>query len=176
MKWDDHHFNMEYLMNVKTVVVSSIAKYHWYRSRKGAETMINYSDPNMFKTRLEHYKHIIKLYQHWGLENDSTSMDSIDSYFIGRVFQCIQELSDNPELSLKEKRKKIKAILENKYVKKALKNTRSLSKKLKILSVPMRIKNVTLCLASGGIVSLVRKHFEGLFIKLKEGEVHQNEA
>ena len=171
-KWDDHHFNMEFLMDVNVVVVSSMAKYHWYRSRKGAETMINYSDPNMFKKRVEHYEHVLKLYKHWGLENDSKSIDAIDSYFIGRVFQCIQELADNKDLNRKEKRKKIKSILNDKYTRKALKTAKSLSFKFKILVLPMKLKNVTLCLLFGNVINFVRTHFKALFIKLKEKEVH----
>ena len=68
-KWDDHHFNMDFLMNNDVVVMSSIKMYHWYRSRKGSETMINYSDPNMFEKRKEHYEHILKLYERKNFSN-----------------------------------------------------------------------------------------------------------
>ena len=169
--WDDHHFNMEVLMDVERVVISSVAMYHWYRSRKGSETMINYNKPNMFEIRVEHYEHILKLYEHWNLK-DEKSTDGISCYFIGRVFQCIQELADNKQLTYKEKRKKVKQILTNKYTTECLKNAKSLSGKFKILVIPMKMKNVTLSLMFGKIVSLVREIMPGLFIKLKEKEVH----
>ena len=171
-KWDDTHFNLDYLMNVKRVVVSSMAKYHWYRSRPGAETMIIYSDVNMFKTRLAHYEHILQLYRHWGMENDYQSRDAIDSYFVGRVFQCIQELADNQDLGGRQKRERTAKILNNKIVRDALENAKSLSPKLRILVWPMRINNITLCLLYGRMIGVVRKYFKTIFIRLKEKEVH----
>ena len=170
-KWDDHHFNMEYLKDVNVVVISSIAMYHWYRSREGSETMINYSDVNMFEKRLEHYEHVKKLYNYWGV-NDKESVDGISCYFIGRVFQCIQELADNKKITYKEKRDKVKIILENENTQEGLKNAKSLSTKFKILTIPMKCKNVTMSLLFGSIVSFVRKCLPGLFIKIKEKEVH----
>ncbi len=171
-KWDDHHFNMDFLMDANVVVISSIAKYHWYRSRAGAETMINYSDPNMFEKRIEHYEHVLKLYKHWNLLDDEKSMDGISCYFVGRAFQCIQELTDNKNLTMKEKRAKIKYILENKYTKNSLKNAKSLSTKFKILVIPMKLNNITLCIIFSKVINFIRAHFKGLFIKIKEKEVH----
>ena len=170
-KWDDHHFNMEYLMDVEKVVMSSMMKYHWYRSRKGSETMINYSDPNMYNKRKEHYEHILKLCNHWYVSNEE-SIESISCYYVGRLIQCIQEIADNKNISLKDKRKKVKIILNDEETIKALKHTKSLSKKFKILAIPMKMKNVTLSLLFGHIISLVRKLFPKYFIKLKENEVH----
>ena len=172
-KWDDHHFNMKFLMNVNKVVLSSMKKYHWYRSRKGSETMINYSDPNMFRKRKEHYEHILKVYNHWNI-NDKESLDSISCYYVGRLFQCIQELTDNKSLSRKEIRKKTEEILNDKYTINAIKNAKSLSIKFKILTLPIKIKNVTLSLLFGKIVSLTRKFLPNLFVKIKEKEVHGN--
>ena len=171
-KWDDMHFNLDYLMNIKSMVVSSMAKYYWYRSRAGAETMIIYGDPKLFRTRLSHYKHILDLYKHWDMLDDKKSMEAIDSFFIGRVFQCIQELSDSKNLSRAEKRKQAKQIINNSYVQKALKNASQLSAKIKILVWPMKIGNVSLCLFYGNIINFVRRNFQGLFIRLKEKEVH----
>lgn len=170
-KWDDHHFNMEFLMDVNTVVISSIAMYHWYRSRKGSETMINYNDVKMFEKRLEHYEHVKKLYKHWGV-NNKESIDGISCYFIGRAFQCIQELAANENISYKEKREKVKNILYNENTIECLKNAKSLSTKFRILTIPMKMKNITLCMFFGNIISFVRKHFPGVFIKIKEKEVH----
>ena len=170
-KWDDHHFNMDFLMNNDVVVMSSIKMYHWYRSRKGSETMINYSDPNMFEKRKEHYEHILKLYEYWNI-NDTKSLSSISSYYAGRLFQCIQELVDNKEINYSEKRKKIKLILNDEETIISLKRAKDLSGKFKMLTFPMKIKSVALCMLFGRIISLVRKFCPSLFIKIKEKEVH----
>lgn len=170
-KWDDHHFNMEYLMNVEKVVMSSMTMYHWYRSREGSETMINYSDPKMFEKRKEHYEHIQKLYKYWNY-NDNESIDAISCYYVGRLFQCIQEISDNKTIKYKDKRKKTREILEDTETKNALVNAKTLSIKFKILTFPMKIHNITICLLFGKFISVVRKLFPSIFIRLKEKEVH----
>lgn len=170
-KWDDHHFNMEYLKYVNKVVMSEITMYHWYRSREGSETMINYQDPNMFEIRKEHFEHIKELYRYWN-QSDSDSINSINSYYIGRLFQCIQEISDNQEIKHKDKIKKIKQILNDKETNESLKNCNKLSLKFKILVLPMKVKSISMCLLFGKIVSYIRRFFPSLFIKIKEKEVH----
>ena len=170
-KWDDHHFNMDYLMNTNKVVMLSIEMYHWYRSREGSETMINYSDPNMYEKRLEHYQHIKKLYKYWNLE-DENSIDAISSYYVGRLFQCVQELTDNSTLSFRQKIYKVKKILNDEETINALKNAKNLSKKMKILVMPMRHKKILMSLLFGKSVSIIRNVFPSVFIRMKEKEVH----
>lgn len=170
-KWDDHHFNMDFLMNNEIVVMSSMKKYHWYRSREGSETMINYSDPNMFNVRKDHFLHVLELYKHWNITNQNI-MDSINCYFIGRVIQCIQELVDNKQISGKEKKKKVHTILNDELTISSLKSSNCLSKKFKIIAFFMKRKSVYTCMIFGKMISLVRKLFPSLFIKIKEKEVH----
>lgn len=171
-KWDDHHFNMDFLMNVdKNVVLSSMKKYHWYRSRKGSETMINYSDPNLFNKRKEHFEHVQQLYKHWGVNNEEAE-DSINSYYMGRVIQCIQEACDNKKLSKKERKALIRQIVNDKSVIEAQKKAKSLSIKFKIAAMPVKLKNVTLATIEGKMISALRSIAPGMFIKMKEGEVH----
>lgn len=170
-KWDDHHFCMNYLMECKKVVFCSMTKYHWYRSRKGSETMINYSDPKMFEKRKEHFQHILKVYNHWGV-HDKNSIDGISCYYAGRMAQCIQELADNNMISNNEKILKITEIINDPLTIDALKNAKSLSVKMKIILIPLKMKNAKLCFLMGKMISLVRKIMPGLFIHLKESEVH----
>ncbi len=170
-KWDDHHFCMDYLMDCKNVVLSSMTDYHWYRSRKGSETMINYSDVKMFDKRVEHYQHILDLYKHWEID-DEASVDAISSYYIGRVFQCVQEIVDNSNISKNEQNAKVKEIIRHPFTVDALKKAKTMSITMKILTFPMRIGSVNFSCLFGNCVSAVRKVFPQLFIKLKEKEVH----
>ncbi|MDE6407528.1 MAG: glycosyltransferase family 2 protein [Anaeroplasmataceae bacterium] len=169
-KWDDHHFNMDYLMHIKNIGFLEITMYHWYRSRKGSETMINYSDPNMFKKRVEHFEHIVKLYQVWNYMDEMTRT-SINSYFAGRIIQCVQELVDNRKLTKKEKKDRIKEILNHPLVIEAFKDAK-LSKKMKFLSKPIKKKSVHGSIRNMKMVNMVRKFFPKLFVKMKENEVH----
>lgn len=169
-KWDDHHFNMDYLMYVNRVGFLDISMYHWYRSRKGSETMINYSDPNMFKKRVEHFEHIKKLYQTWNFMDDKTLI-SINSYFAGRIIQCVQELVDNKNLTKKERKSKITEIINHPLVVDAFQYA-ELSKKMEILAKPIKKKNLRGSIRNMKFVNFVRKIFPKLFIKMKESEVH----
>jgi len=170
-KWPDHHFCMDYLMDCKKVVLSSMTKYHWYRSKKDASTMIIYADPNLYKKRAEHYQHILRVYEHWGV-NDVDSMDGISSYYVGRLVQCVQEIADNKKMKMKEKKFRVKNMVEDTMTINALRRAKSTSKMMKIMAWPLKTKNVTLCIMFGQGISLVRKLFPGVFIKLKEQEVH----
>ena len=170
-KWDDHHFNMEYLKYVERVGFLDISMYHWFRSRIGSETMINYSDINMFNTRKDHFNHILELYKSWNYMDESTET-SIYTYFANRVIQCVQELFDNKKLSHNEKKEKILFIFSDELVIKSF-NTAKLSKKFKILAFPIKHKKYLLCKFFMWIVNFIRKHFPKLFIKMKENEVHE---
>lgn len=169
-KWDDHHFNMEYLKYVKSIGMINIAMYHWFRSRPGSETMINYSDPNMFITRKKHFEHILDLYNYWNYMDNETEK-SIYTYFANRVIQCVQELFDNKTLKHIEIKEKIKIIFNDELVIKSLKIA-ELSKKFKILAYPIKKKKYLLCKITMKSVNFIRKHFPKLFVKLKENEVH----
>ena len=68
--------------------------------------------------------------------------------------------------------KKIKLILNDEETIISLKRAKDLSGKFKMLTFPMKIKSVALCMLFGRIISLVRKFCPSLFIKIKEKEVH----
>lgn len=173
-KWDDHHFCMDYLMECQSIVMRSITKYHWYRSRKGSETMINYSDVKMFEKRKEHFEHILQLYDHWNI-HDAKSMDSLYCYYLGRLCQCIQELVDNKSISKQERNGKIKQIFNDPLTDEAIKYAKGLSNKMKIMCYPLKHKQLFACIITGRGINYVRKISPDLFISLKEKEVHGSE-
>jgi len=140
-KWDDHHFCMDYLMDCQKVVLSSIKKYHWYRSREGSETMINYSSPTMFEKRREHYVHVLKLYEYWGI-SDAASMQGVHEYYAGRIIQCVQELTANQDIAKTLRKEKIATILNDPYTVEAFKDTRGMSRKMRVLAIPIKLKSV----------------------------------
>ena len=170
-KWPDHHFCMDYLMDIHSVTFSSMCAYHWLRSRSGNATSLAYMDVNLFEKRLEHFNHILRVYNAWGVD-DETSMDGISSYFVGRVFQCVQEISVNKRITAKERREKIRKIVNHPTVTEALRRAGSLSLKMKILVIPLKMKWVGASMLFGKVVSWVRAASPGLFIRLKEKSVH----
>lgn len=169
-KWDDHHFNMEYLKHVTKVGMLNIKMYHWYRSRPGSETMINYSDPNMFQTRKNHFQHILNLYNSWGFMDDNTK-NSIYTYFLNRVIQCIQEIFDNKKIIKTEKKSKVLEIFNDEIVITSLQYAK-VSKKFRLITYAIRKKKYLLCKFIMSGVNFLRKRFPSIFIKMKENEVH----
>ena len=170
-KWPDHHFCMDYLLDTHSVTFSSITAYHWLRSRDGNATSLAYEDVHLFEKRLEHFDHILRVYNAWDVD-DETSMDGICSYFVGRVFQCVQEISVNKKLTKGERREKIREIVNHPTVIDALRRTKTLSLKMKILVIPLKMKWVWASMLFGKIVSWVRAAAPGIFIRLKEKTVH----
>lgn len=168
-KWDDHHFCMDCLMDCQSIVLRDIEKYHWYRSRKGSETMINYSDAKMFEKRKEHFEHILQLYDHWNIHS-AESNDSICCYYLERLCQCTQELVDNKNISKQERDDRIKQIFNDPLTGDAIKYAKGMSVKMKIMCYPLRHKQLLPCIIMGKVINCVRKFAPGLFISLKEKE------
>lgn len=172
-KWPDHHFCMDYLMNCQKVVLNDAEDYHWYRSRKNSSTDLIYADVRMFNKRVEHYEHVLRLFEHWGVD-DAKSIDAISAYFIGRVMQCVQEISINRTIGAQERRDRIKAMVNHPLVLKASKHTGAMSSQMRLMTFPIRHRSIPLCMMMGKGISAVRTYFPGLFVHLKEKEVHEN--
>ena len=67
---------------------------------------------------------------------------------------------------------RIKTIINDPLTRNSLKSANMLSKKMKIMCLPIKYKSVWLSVVMGKSIGLVRKFAPGLFIKLKEQEVH----
>ena len=169
-KLEDHHFNMDILMDVERVSMISRPFYHYYRSRQGTDTELVYNKFLNQKKR-DHIEHTLQVYEHWGI-SDKETMRKLANYHMGRLVQCVTT-TVNSRLSRKEKRQELKAILKDRYTDFAIKNAKKLPKKMAVLSIPIKWRNVTLCYWMGSCIGIFKKRFSGVYYK-NRAKVAQN--
>ncbi len=168
LKWDDLHFNMEIIMNIERVAISSSTGYHFFRSRQGSETTKVF-DEMLYEKRKEQFEHILKVYKYWKIK-DREILAVIYGYYASRLVQCIQEISISNN---KNKKKLIQEILDNELNYKAVKKGKINSKLLLIASTPMRLKSVNGCIFMGKVIGFVKNNMASTFYKLKSMSVNK---
>lgn len=168
MKWDDLHFNMEVIMDIERVAISNSFGYHFFRSRKGSETTTVF-DGMLYQKRREQFEHILKVYSYWEIQ-EKKIFSVIYGYYAARLVQCVQEIAVSNQ---KGKRKLISDILHDDLNEKAIKEGKIDSGILSITVIPMRKKNVTVCIVMGKLIGFVKKHLSVLFYKLKSRSVNK---
>lgn len=167
VKWDDLHFNMEVIMDIEKVAISSSTGYHFFRSRQGSETTTVF-DSMLYKKRKEQFEHILQVYRHWKVR-DKEILSVLYGYYASRLIQCIQEvaISDN-----KNKQELIHGILNDSLSRQAIKLGRIDSKLLSIAILPMKVKLVATCILTGKIMGFVKINMASLFYRLKSMSVN----
>lgn len=170
--WDDTHFNMDFLMDVESVVFVSGSPYHYFRSRPGSETTIVFDVDRLYNKRKEHFDHIRRLYKYWGI-HEGESLVSIYTYYIERILQCIQEIAVHPELSVMKKKEKISEILTDEQTKKGAKIAKPDTFIMSVAILPIRIGSVRLCYVMGNAIGFLKKHQSNFFYKLRAIVVHK---
>ena len=168
LKWDDLHFNMEVILNINKVVISSNSGYHFFRSREGSETTTVF-DGLLYQKRREQFEHILKVYRIWNVENDNI-MGSIYGYYASRLVQCIQEISIS---NVSDKRSLIRNIIYDQFNNYAIEKGKINSKLLRLAMYPMKYKNITLCLLVGKIIGFIKNHMSNFFYKIKSITVNK---
>ena len=162
LKWDDLHFNMEVIMNINSVAISSSAGYHFFRSRQGSETTTVF-DGHLFEKRKEQFKHILKVYKYWKI-TDKNIMSVIYGYYAARLVECVVEISIS---NCNNKRSEIKQILDDPISYDAISKGKISSSTLSIAAYPMRKRNITGCLLMGNMIGFTKKHMTKQYYRLK---------
>lgn len=168
LKWDDLHFNMEVIMDIESVAISSSSGYHFFRSRQGSETTTVF-DGLLYKKRKEQFEHILKVYDHWNIK-DEKILSVIYGYYAARLVQCVQEIAVSNK---DDKRRMIKDILDDELSRKVMNYGKINSNFLKIAAVPIRRGNVMGCIFVGKIIGFVKIHMSSLFYKMKSKSVNR---
>lgn len=167
-KLEDHHFNMDFIMDVERVSMISTPFYHYYRSRQGTDSQVVYNYYLNQKKR-EHIGHTLDVYRYWGIDDQAT-MSKLANYHLGRLVECVSQTVSNDLLSKEEKEKEIDLILADKYTRFAVKNRKNLSVKMSALAFPICIENRPLCFVMGRFVTFFKKTFSSAFYKMRAGE------
>lgn len=166
-KLEDHHFNMDILMDVDRVCMISKPFYHYYRSRQGTDSQLVYNKYLNQKKR-DHFAHTLAVYEHWGINDDAT-MGKLADYHLGRLIQCVSETVGNKSLTKGERNAELRQIIEDRYTKFAIEHKTGKSKKISILSIPIKLKNITMCYSMGKLVNWFRTNFPALFSTMRAG-------
>lgn len=163
--WDDFPFNLSVVENIERVTVSSRQYYHFIRKREESETAAY--RPNMYEKREEEHGWMLQLYETWGLKEEK-SQEMVARRYVERLIGCVENLT-NPKctLSYAEKRKKVKQMLEHAHARQSLALARPRSAYMKILVLPLKMKNVTLTLLECQMITYVKTRNTKLFSLLK---------
>ncbi len=168
LKWDDLHFNMDVIMDIESVAISSTYGYHFFRSREGSETTTVF-DNMLYRKRREQFDHILNVYKHWNIK-DEKILSVIYGYYAARLVQCVQEIAISSD---KDKKGLIKRILLDPLNITALKQGVISSKYLAIAAIPLRMRNITGSIFMGETIGFVKTHMSTLFNRLKSESVNK---
>lgn len=165
--WDDFPFNLSVVDHLERVVVTSNQYYHFMRARAESETAAY--RPEMYQKREEEHGWLIALYKKWGIMNPETK-EMLARRYIERFIGCVENLT-NPKcnLSYHQKRVEVKKMLEKKRVSNMAALAKPKSLYMKILLIPVKLKNVTLTLLEAQMITFVKVRNTKLFSKLKAG-------
>lgn len=161
-KLEDHHFNMDYIKNINSAIFLSNHYYHYLRSRSDSELNYVYQF-DLFNKKKEHFLHTKNVIEYWGID-DKKIHNILYSYFNERLIQCIQEIISNKRFSNKEKKEKIRFILNDEEVKKSLKLGKSESFLMRLLLIPIKLNIIWLIVLEARIITFYKKHFKSSFI------------
>ena len=89
-KLEDHHFNMDILMDVERVSMVSKPFYHYYRSRQGTDSELVYNQFLNQKKR-DHIAHTLEVYKHWGIQ-DANTMGQLADYHMDVWYSVLCKL------------------------------------------------------------------------------------
>ena len=88
--------------------------------------------------------------------------------YVERIVGCIENVTNpNCTLSKRERKAEIRKILQNPRIPEALSYARPRSKYMKLLLLPVKWKNVTLCYREGVLISAMKRRHVKTFAKLK---------
>lgn len=71
VKWDDLHFNLEVIRNIKRVSSVDSVEYQFLRNRPGSETTTVFNG-KLFANRKSQFKHVLDVFQSWNLTRTMT--------------------------------------------------------------------------------------------------------
>lgn len=166
---DDFPFVLSFIRDVKKVVFNPKPYYHFMRARAESETAKYKS--TLYEKREEEHQWMLDLYKYWDIKDDAkkaAAREMVFRRYIERVVGCIENVTNpNCTLSKKERKAEIKRILNNPNVSEALKIAKPNSKYMKIMLLPVKWKNVTLCYLEGTLISRIKTKNVKLFAKLK---------
>ncbi len=163
--WDDLPFNLAVFRDVERVGVTDRAYYHFIRARAESEGA-RYLE-GMYEKREEEHRWMLELYAYWGV-SDPDSEEMLQRRYAERVVGCVENIAGpRCPLTRREKREKIREMLENPALARALAVARPRSAAMKLLMLSLKTRCVSLVLLEGEFMSFVKRRYGGVFAKLR---------
>ncbi|MEW9094156.1 MAG: glycosyltransferase [Clostridiaceae bacterium] len=163
---EDLDFTNKYFMYCNSFYILNNCFYHYIREREDSATT-RYVE-GWFEIRVEEHKRLLSFFENYGITT-LEAKEFLSRRFIERVVGCIEnELNNKNTANRSKKRKNIKEMINHLYTRESLRDAKLTSKKMKVILLPIRIKNVSLTYAVGILISFVRKRMPHIFIRLKQ--------
>lgn len=163
---DDFPFVLSVIKDIENVAFIRECFYHFVRKRVDSETQkfVN----NLYEKREEEHKYMIDIFTYWDVMNDKNALEVISRRYIDRVIECMVNLfSENAKIDRKERLLQINNMLNNNNLDIALNYALPKKYYLKLMYIPLRIKNDKLCYIMSKFINYVKKSNIKLFSKLK---------
>lgn len=165
--WDDFPFNLSVIDQVERVAVTSRQYYHFIRARAESETAAY--RPGMYEKREEEHGWLLDLYRRWNIRTPETA-EFIARRYIERFIGCVENLTNpNCRMNYRQKRREVRKMLKNERVAKSLRLAKPRSFYMKVMLIPVRMRNVTLLLLEASVITFVKTKNTRLFARLKAG-------
>lgn len=163
--WDDFPFCLSVIRDIERVVVSQKPYYHFMRKRAESETTKYRKE--MYDKREEEHGWMEDLFAYWKIENPAV-LEFLARRYVERLIGCIENVTNaSCTLNYNEKRAHIRQIIRSERAQRCLKIAKPRSDYMKIMLLPLKWKNVSLCLMEGAFISKVKKANVKRFVKLK---------
>ena len=94
-------------------------------------------------------------------------MGQLADYHMGRLVQCVMQTVANQQITKKEKYQELQKIIDDPYTEFAKRNALNASKKIAILSIPIRMKSKKLCYLMGWGVARFKANFSGIYYTMR---------
>ena len=163
---DDFPFVISFIRDIEKVTYVKKPYYHFLRKRSESETQKYVK--NLYEKREEEHKLMCDLYKYWDLDNDKESIEMVSRRYIDRVLECMVNLfNDKSTINKIEIKQQILDMLNNSNLYDALKHAKPKKIYLKIMYIPLKIKNVFLCMLMARFINYIKVKNIKMFSILK---------
>ena len=123
----------------------------------------------MYEKREEEHGWLLDLYRRWNIRTPETA-EFIARRYIERFIGCVENLTNpNCRMNYRQKRREVRKMLKNERVAKSLRLAKPRSFYMKVMLIPVRMRNVTLLLLEASVITFVKTKNTRLFARLKAG-------
>lgn len=147
---NDHGFVIGYLRDVERVGVVPGICYHVDRRAGG-------SGDDGYRVLEAEHRSLLNLYRHWGLDGDAASMETLQSRYVERLVDCIEDVCRvGSPLGAAEQKRRVAQMLETDQARLASSVARPRTAQARSMLMPIKSRNVTLVCVQARLLSLLR--------------------